>query len=197
MRLHVLQYDINARNAYAPFVRGGNMLVHIVGLLERKAGVVDSDVSVPDISGAKVAFISGHDTQLGALGGILGAHWALSHGLVPDDMPPGGALIFTLYRSPSGVYRVHLAFAYETLEQFRSATVRPGGVALAPVTLDECGGAACDLPLTRLAQIAHGIVARGLALRNWTEMSAAPVDLAPLADPSWTQCSAATTNGRD
>jgi len=195
MRLHVLQYDINSRNAYAPFVRGGNMLAHIVGLLERQAGVVDSDVAVPDISGAHVAFISGHDTQLGALGGILGAHWALGHGLVTDDMPPGGALIFTLYRSPTGVYRVHLAFAYETLEQLRSATVLPAGVALTAVTLDECGGAACDLPLTRLAEISHDIVTRGLALRNWTEMSAAALDRAPLADPNWTHCSAVTTNG--
>jgi hypothetical protein len=30
MRLHVRAYDVNARNAYNPLVRGGTLLVHIV-----------------------------------------------------------------------------------------------------------------------------------------------------------------------
>ena len=38
MRLHVLAYDVNARNAYNPLVQGGTLLVHIVAMLDQKAG---------------------------------------------------------------------------------------------------------------------------------------------------------------
>jgi len=189
MRLHVLDYDVNSRNAYNASVRGANMFAHIVGLLEAHAGLPHPDVDVPDLTHVNVAFLSGHDTQLGALGGILGAHWSLGAGLAADDMPPGGALIFELYRTSAGEDRVRLRFAYETLAQLRSSTALGDGVALSPVRLPGCDGPACSVPLTELANRAHAFARGGLVQRPWTPASDAPIATAPLVDPSWMHCS--------
>jgi len=188
MKLHVLAYDVNARNAYNPLVKGSNVLAHIVGLLEAKAGMPHPDVSVPDVARTNVVVLSGHDTQLGALGGILDAHWPLGHGLVADDMPPGSALIFELYRLPSGAYRVHLHVVYETLVQFRSGRPIAGGITTSPVTMPGCGGSDCDLPLARFAALAHDLARRGFVQHDWTSASDTPIVLAPLGDPPWTHC---------
>jgi 4-phytase / acid phosphatase len=188
MRLHVLAYDVNARNAYNPLVRGSNIFAHIVGLLEEKAAMGHPDVSVPDVSHANVAILSGHDTQLGALGGILNAHWPLGNGLVLDDMPPGGALVFELYRQSSGEYRVHLHFVYQTLAQFRHASPLPDGIATSPVRMPGCSGDDCSVPLSRLATLAHQLSQQGFVQHGWTPSSDASVNLAPLGDPPWTHC---------
>ena len=89
MRLHVLAYDVNARNAYNPLVRGGTLIAHVVAILDQKAGrTVLSRIKIPELTGKTLVVFSGHDTQLGALGGILSAHWSPEGGIVPDDMPP-------------------------------------------------------------------------------------------------------------
>lgn len=188
MQLHVLEYAINARNGYNSSVRGGNIFAHIVGLLEEKAGLPHPDVAVPGVAHANVAFLAGHDTQLGALGGILGAHWPLAHGLVPDDNPPGGALIFELYRTAAGEFRVRLRFVYDTLAQFRSDAALPDGIAVAPVRFSGCSDDDCSAPLGHFAALARALAARGFVRHDWTPASDAAVDLAPLGDPSWTRC---------
>ncbi len=188
MRLHVLEYNVNARNAYNPLVRGGNIFAHIVGLLEEKAGLPHPDVTVPDVSHDNVVMISGHDTQLGALGGILRAHWSLGDGLVPDDMPPGGALIFVLYHTTTGEYRVRLQFAYETLAQLRHASPLAGGIVLSPVRFSDCSGGDCSMPIARLAALAHSLATKGFVQHDWTPESDAAIGLAPLGDPPWTHC---------
>ena len=71
---------------------------------------------------APVGVISGHDTNLANLSGMLRLSWALpSH--QPDDAPPGGALIFSLWKSTStGRYSVRLQFVAQTLDQMHAAT---------------------------------------------------------------------------
>lgn len=181
MRLHVLAYDVNSRNAYNSAVRGSNLYAHIAALLEEKAGIAHPGVEVPDVRGDAVALISGHDTELGALGGILNAHWALANGLVPDDMPPGGALVFDLYKNGSA-YSVKVRFVYETMAQFTSKKKLAGSVQSVDVT---CGGAgACGLPLASFAAMGNAKLVRPA----WTEMTSAPVALEPLSDPDWSEC---------
>jgi 4-phytase/acid phosphatase len=189
LRLHVLEYDVNARNAYAPLIKGGNMFAHLVGLLEEKAGMPHPDVTIPDVGAATVAMIAGHDTQLGAFGGILHAHWPLGNGMVEDDMPPGGALVFVLRRS-AGQYLVHVKFAYPALAQFRYNRAIDGGVSYSPVRFPGCteSGDECVVPLATLAAIAHDLAQKGYVQREWTAMSDADPNLAPLSDPSWTAC---------
>lgn len=188
MRLHVLAYDINARNGYNPLLRGGDLFAHIVGLLQAKTGRSHPGVGVPDVARVHVAIISGHDTQLGALGGILHAHWPLGHGLVADDMPPGGALVFVLYRGAHGDARVGLRFVYETLAQFRSDTPLPGGVAVSPVYLPGCATGDCTVPLADFVALAHALGTRGFVAHDWTVSSDVPPRLVPLAEPAWTHC---------
>lgn len=187
MQLRVLEYDINARNAYNPLARGGNVFAHIVGLLEKRAGIAHPDVAVPNVGGTNVAFIVGHDTELGALGGILDAHWNPGNGIVADDMPPDSALVFELLES-GGNYRIRLRFVTQTLRQFRTDRMLPGGVVSVPVRFAGCSGDDCTISLARLAAIAHALDARGFVMRRWTRDSDADVPLPPLADPAWTRC---------
>jgi 4-phytase / acid phosphatase len=188
MALHVLEYDVNARVEPNAEIRGGNVLAHIVGLLQEKASVPHPDVDVPDVARDSVAIISGHDTQVGALGGILDAHWSLGAGDADDDMPPGGALLFELYRTNAAEYRVRIEFVHETLAQLRSASVLPDGVVRTPVHFNGCAGSDCSISLMQLGTLVHRIAAQGYVRRAWTPASDAPVELAPLGDPSWTHC---------
>jgi 4-phytase/acid phosphatase len=188
MRLHVLDYDVNARTTYNASIRGSNIFAHIVGLLEQHAGFAHPDVDVPDLAHVNVAILSGHDTQLGALGGLLDAHWAPGGGLAADDMPPGGALIFELYRTSAGEERVRLRFAYETLAQLRTSSALADGVALSPVRLRGCDGDDCSVSLAQLGARAHALAGAGFVQRAWTA-SDAPIALAPLVDPNWMRCS--------
>ena len=151
MRLHVLAYDVNARNAYNPFVRGGTLLAHIAAMLGQKAGRtgIFRRIATPVLEGKTLAIFSGHDTQLGALGGILNAHWNPEDGIVPDDMPPGSALVFDLVRAPDGEYGVRLRFASMTLNQFRTEKPIEGGIKVSPVAYTGCSGDGCVMPLAQ------------------------------------------------
>jgi 4-phytase/acid phosphatase len=188
MRLHVLAYDVNSRTSYNAQVRGGNIFAHAVALLEEKAGGVHPYADAPRLGSSTVAFIVGHDTELGALGGILAAHWSPEGGIVPDDMPPGSALIFELYRTSAGEYRVDLRFASQTLTQFRSNADLANGAHAVPVRFAGCTGTNCSAPLAHLAAIASALASRGFVKRSWTPNTTAPVREPPLADTSWTHC---------
>ncbi len=169
--LRLAEYRINAYNAYNASVRGGNVFAHIVGTLLAKAGMPHPDVSIPDITHDNVVVLSGHDTQLGALGGILGTQ--------VNDAPPGGALVFELYRRSTAQYRVSVHFVHETMAQLRSNSAVQNGI-----QMDSVG----EYDLGDLAARAHDLALRGFVLHDWTKASDAPVDLAPLGDPSWTKC---------
>ncbi len=170
--LRTTEYEINARNAYNASVKGGNVFAHIVGLLQEKAGVPHPDVSVPDVSQVNVVMLAGHDTQIGALGGILGTSM--------NGAPPGGALVFELYRRASGDYHVQMQFVHETWPQLLSNSPVQNGI------MNEYFDG--DFDLATLSALAHGFAQRGFVLHDWTKASDAPVDLAPLVDPPWTKC---------
>jgi 4-phytase/acid phosphatase len=72
--------------------------------------------------GAAVLILSGHDTNLSNLSGMLGLSWHLP-GYQPDDTPPGGALIFSLWQQPgTAKFFVRTQYLAQTLPQMRSAT---------------------------------------------------------------------------
>jgi hypothetical protein len=201
MRLHVLSYVVNARNEYNPRVRGGTLFAHIVAMLNQKAGLTSElHVTTPaQLKGTTLAILSGHDTQLGALGGILSADWNPEEGgIALDDMPPGSALIFDLLKpaAPGAPYTVRLRFASMTMPQFTHEEAIPGGIKLYPVTLagvlySDCFASECAVPLEMLD-------ARAVKLRSLVDPDWAP-DRAPvkgdgsssgLDDPIWSQCRA-------
>jgi 4-phytase/acid phosphatase len=88
--------------------------------------------------------VSGHDTNLSNLSGMLGLTWLLP-GYQPDDAPPGGALIFTLWRSPdNGRYSVRLQFTAQTPDQMHDAS--PDAPAITEIFVPGCSTAAPGYP---------------------------------------------------
>ena len=191
MRLHVLAYDVNARNAYNPLVRGGTLLAHIVGMFDLKAGRqgVLKGLATPDLKDKVLAIFSGHDTQLGALGGILDAHWSPGGGIVPDDMPPGSALVFDLLQAESGAYGVRLRFASMRLDQFRrNDRIDKDSIHMTPVTYTGCQAGGCVIPLAQFESLALTLQAQGLVDNDWPPYSSDPPPqmLEALENPKWT-----------
>jgi 4-phytase/acid phosphatase len=191
MRLHVLEYDVNARNAYDPLVRGGTLLAHVAALLDQKAGrPVLGRIATPDLAGKTLFIFSGHDTQLGALGGILNAHWSPEGGIVRDDMPPGSALVFDLVRDPDGHHGVRLGFASMTREQYRTDARIEGGIRSTWVEYTGCPGGGCVMPLAQFESLALTLDAQGLVDQSWdtssSRLSQDPWSSADLKDPPWT-----------
>ena len=68
--------------------------------------------------GDKLVILVGHDSNIAAVAGALDIDWALDGRI--DDTPPGGALIFELWRSrEDGRHFVRVYYRAQTLEQMR------------------------------------------------------------------------------
>jgi len=107
MSLHTAYADLMRRTPYLARTRGSSLLSYILKSLEQAAA---------GKAPASLLVIAGHDTNLSSLSGMLGLSWLLPS-YQPDDAPPGGALIFTLWRSAEGQYSVRLQFIAQTLDQ--------------------------------------------------------------------------------
>jgi 4-phytase/acid phosphatase len=69
---------------------------------------------------AAVTMISGHDTNIASLGGLLDLHWRVP-GLAADDPSPGGAIVFERLRDAAGRHYVRALYRSQSLDQIRSA----------------------------------------------------------------------------
>jgi 4-phytase/acid phosphatase len=121
MTLHTTYADLMRRTPYLARTRGASLLSYILKSLEQAAGgkPVAGAAGSPD---TVLLVILGHDTNLSNLSGMLGVSWLLPS-YQADDVPPGGALIFTLWRSPgTDRYAVRLQFVAQTLDQLHAAT---------------------------------------------------------------------------
>ncbi len=120
MSLHTSYADLMRRTPYVARVRGSNLLSHVLRSMEQAASgkAVRGALDKP---GNALLLISGHDTNLSNLSGMLGLSWAMpSH--QPDDIPPGGALVFSLWRErATGRFSVRLQFVAQTLDQMHNA----------------------------------------------------------------------------
>jgi 4-phytase/acid phosphatase len=120
LELHAVFADLMRRTPYLARARGSNLLDHLLRSMEQAA----SGQEVPgalDPPGTSVLIVSGHDTNLANLSGMLGLSWRLP-GYQPDDTPPGGALIFSLWQQPGKAeFFVRAQYLAQTLEQMRSA----------------------------------------------------------------------------
>ena len=146
LELHALYADLMRRTYYLAHARGSNLLYHLLGSMEQAASG-KSVAGALDPPGTAVLIVSGHDTNLSNLSGMLGLSWRLP-GYQPDDTPPGGALIFSLWQRPEGgEYYVRAEYLAQTLEQMRNST--PLSMAAPPakedVTVKGCESAAVNL----------------------------------------------------
>jgi 4-phytase/acid phosphatase len=142
LELHTVHSDLTRRTPYLARARGSNLLEHVLRSMEQ----AETGKAVPGAlgpQGAKVLILVGHDTNLSNLSGMLGLSWRLP-GYQPDDTPPGGALIFSLYQQGTSGYFVSTQYLAQTLEQMRNST--PLTLARPParqeVTLTGCEPAA-------------------------------------------------------
>jgi 4-phytase/acid phosphatase len=121
LELHAVSSDLTRRTRYLAQARGSNLLDHVLLSMEQ----AETGKAVPGAlgpPGTAVLIVSGHDTNLANLSGMLGLTWRLP-GYQPDDTPPGGALIFSLWQQPgTGHYVVRTQYLAQTLEQMRNAT---------------------------------------------------------------------------
>jgi 4-phytase / acid phosphatase len=120
LELHSVESDLVRRTPYLARARGSNLLMHVLQSIEQAA----AGKSIPGAlghPGDRVLILCGHDTNLSNISGILGLSWRLQ-GYRSDETPPGGALIFSLWRDPdSGQDFVRAQFVAQTLDQMRNA----------------------------------------------------------------------------
>ena len=69
---------------------------------------------------AAVTLVSGHDTNVANLAGLLGLHWQVP-GIAADDPAPGGAIVLERLRDAKGGLYVRALYRAQTLEQIRGA----------------------------------------------------------------------------
>jgi 4-phytase/acid phosphatase len=125
MDLHTAAVDFTQRTPFIAKMQASNLLAHIDRSIEQAVTQhpVDGAIGKPK---DRALFLIGHDTNLTNIGGLLNLTWIIDGRR--DDTPPGGALIFELWKEgKTGNYSVRTYFTVQTLEQMRSS---------APLTLD-------------------------------------------------------------
>ncbi len=71
--------------------------------------------------GDRLLILVGHDTNLAAIAGALNLNWLIDGRR--DDTPPGGALVFELWKTPGKEeYSVRTYYTAQSLDQMRNAT---------------------------------------------------------------------------
>jgi 4-phytase / acid phosphatase len=119
--LHTTYADLMRRTPYLARARGSNLLNYVLRSLEQAVSnkPVRGAASAPN---TQLVVVSGHDTNLSNLSGMLGISWLLPS-YQQDDVPPGGALIFSLWRSPgTDRHSIRVQFVAQTLDQMHEAT---------------------------------------------------------------------------
>jgi 4-phytase / acid phosphatase len=116
MQLHAAAAEYAQRTPEISRLYAENLLNAIVKSMDQSVGnkPVAGALGKP---GDRVLFLVGHDTNIAAVAGTLGLNWIVDG--LRDDTPPGGALIFELWHSNDGAYRVRLAYTAQTLQQMR------------------------------------------------------------------------------
>jgi 4-phytase / acid phosphatase len=116
--LHTAEADLTHRTPYLARAQASNLMVHIVDTLQQavEKRKVTGALGSP---GDKVLFLVGHDTNISTLAGALGISWLIDGRR--DDTPPGGALVFEVWSSPSSKsYTVQTYYITQTLRQMRN-----------------------------------------------------------------------------
>jgi 4-phytase/acid phosphatase len=133
LELHSVYTDLMRRTPYLARARGSNLLVHVLRSLEQGATgqPIPGAVGQPEDA---LLLLVGHDTNLSNLSGMLGLSWKLA-GYQPDDTPPGGALVFSLWRdSDTGEHFLKMRYVAQSLDQMRNAS--PLTIAAPPKSQD-------------------------------------------------------------
>jgi 4-phytase/acid phosphatase len=149
MTLHVAYTDLVRRTPQIGRTSASNLLSHVIKAMEQAVTgkAVAGAIGKPE---DRMVVIVGHDGNLSNIQGTLNLTWLIP-GYQPNDTPPGGALVFELWRQPAGgEYSVHTYYMTQTLEQMRKALslTLDSPPAKAPVFVPACStakeGSPCD-----------------------------------------------------
>lgn len=151
---HMLDLDMQLRAPYVGQVTSSYLARRLLATLQDKPDGVGH--------GAGIVALIGHDGTILELGGLLDLHWLLP-GYQPDQVPPGGALRFELWRrGTDGREVIRLSFTGQSLDQLRnrlplSADRPPLSV---PVFIPGCSeaGPSYDCPLDGFAKRVSGAI---------------------------------------
>jgi len=121
MQLHAAESEFTQRPAPIARVLASNLLHQILLALEQAAAGKRISGAVSRVND-RALFLIGHDTNIATVAGLLDLHW-IADGQ-PDGTPPGGALVFELWRSRiDRTDSVRVYYTAQSLEQMRAATV--------------------------------------------------------------------------
>jgi 4-phytase/acid phosphatase len=148
MSLHTAATDFTERTPVIAGLQAAPLLTAIGRSIEQKT----ENRPVAGALGApsdRVLILVGHDTNIENIAGALRLSWIIDGRR--DDTPPGGALVFELWRAPGAATAfVRTYYTAQTLDQMRHATVLSGSRPpdRVPVFLPGCSQAdgACPLP---------------------------------------------------
>jgi 4-phytase / acid phosphatase len=118
MQIDTAAWEYGTRTRPIARMKASNLLFHI----EESIAQTVAGKPVPGALGSpadRLLILVGHDTNIATVAGALGIDWIVD-GRV-DDTPPGGALLFELWRPRNGAPFVRLEYTAQTLEQMRQA----------------------------------------------------------------------------
>jgi 4-phytase/acid phosphatase len=117
LQLHVAEEDIAGRTLPIARQRASGLLELILLAMEQSASGKPVD-GAPGKPGDRLLLIVGHDTNIANVAGALGLDW-ITDGR-RNDTPPGGALVFELWRERASGHRfVRVSYVAQTLDQMR------------------------------------------------------------------------------
>jgi 4-phytase / acid phosphatase len=119
LQLHTANEDLTAHPSYIARVQASNLLFHILKSIEQAT-------QVHSVAGAltkptdRLLILVGHDTNLASISGALNLSWLIDGRR--DDTPPGGALVFELWKSRStNEFSVRAFYTAQTLDQMHDS----------------------------------------------------------------------------
>jgi 4-phytase/acid phosphatase len=119
LQVHVAHEDLADRTTYVARAQSSNLLLHMLQSMQQAVAAqpIAGAVGKP---GDRLLILVGHDTNLAAIAGALNLNWVIDGRR--DDTPPGGALVFELWKTPAKEYSVRTYYTAQTLDQMRNAT---------------------------------------------------------------------------
>jgi 4-phytase/acid phosphatase len=113
--------DFSLRTPYLARARGSNLMSHMLRSMQQ-AVRGEAEPGALGKLGDKALFVLGHDSDISGFGGMLGISWLLDD-YQPNCRPPGGALVFEIWKdASSGKRTVRSYFRSQTLDQMRQLT---------------------------------------------------------------------------
>jgi 4-phytase/acid phosphatase len=141
MEMNTRYHDFVLRTPYYAQIAGSDLAYRIRATLDQAAAKHEAHGALGTPK-SRFILLSGHDSNLTWLGGLLRMDW-----LLPDQTfnatAPGSAIIFELRKNKtSGAYSLRAAFISQTLDQIRDLRPLTGSdsPAVAPIFIPGCSG---------------------------------------------------------